>query len=212
MARTIRLSGSGGGSGLSTTDVTSLIESNSRFVLDKNHVFTSPPSSPFTVIPSVDFENVAIYLIVGRGLTSSGGNDYRTIDFGGLNGNRSFYGNKGSTWYSGGEAGYSNGRFNLMPNGTDCTTQGMNDFELKIFINEKNSPNDGSRRARVHYTSEVPHAGGYQNYSSNVHFDVRSDGDWKYIGVGMNNGTFGFSEYATTASMTVYKQLRVPAS
>ena len=173
MARTIRLAGSGGGSGLSTSDVTSLIESNSRFVLDKNHVFTSVPSSPFTVIPSVDFENVAIYLIVGRGLTSSGGNDQRTIDFGGLSGDRSYYGNKGSTWYSGNETGYSNGTFTLMPNSNECTNQGMNDFELKIFINEKGSPGDGSRRARVHYTSEIPNSGGYQNYSSNVHFDVR---------------------------------------
>lgn len=212
MARTIRLAGSSGGSGLSTTDVTSLIESNSRFVLDKNHVFTSPPSSPFTVIPSVDFKNVAIYLIVGRGLTSSSGNDHRIIDFGGLSGNRSFYGNKGSTWYSGGETSYSNGTFTLMPNSTECTTQGENDFELKIFINEEGSPSNGSRRARVHYTSEIPNTGGYQNYSSNVHCDVRSDGDWQYIGVGMNNGTFGLSQYATTASMTVYKQLRVPAS
>jgi hypothetical protein len=212
MARTIRLAGSSGGSGLSTTDVTSLIESNSRFVLDKNYVFTSVPSSPFTVIPSVDFENVAIYLIVGRGLTSSGGNDYRTIDFGGHNGDRSYYGNRGGNFYSGGVSGYSNGTFNLMPNGTDCATQGMGDFELKIFINEKGSPNNGSRRAKVHYTSEIPNSQGTQQHAANVHFDVFSDGDWQYIGVGMNNGTFGFSQYAKTASMTVYKQLRVPAS
>ncbi len=214
MARTIRLAGSSGGAaGLSTSEVTSLIQSNSSFVLDKNYLFTSDQAAPLTVIPDVDFDNVAVYLIVGRGLANSSGNDYRTINFGNESGVRTYYGGRGGTWYSGGSNNYSSGTFTLMPNNQDVTASGINEFQLKIFINEKDAPNDGRRRAKIHYTSEIPHEGGYQNYAADVHFQVKSNGDWSDIGIGLNSGsTFVVSEFVKNASITVYKQLRVPAS
>ena len=214
MARTIRLAGAGdGAAGLSTSEVTSLIQSNSSFVLDKNYLFTSGQSAPLTVIPDVDFDNVAVYLIVGRGLTKSSGNDYRAIKFGSANGVRSYYGNRGSTWYSGSQNNYNNGIFNLMPNNVDVTADGINEFQLKIFINEKDAPNNGRRRAKIHYTTEIPNEGGYQNYAANVHFHLKANDDWSDIAIALNSGSdFTISQYVKNASITVYKQLRVPAS
>ena len=200
MARTIRLSGSsGGGSGLSTSDVTSLIESNSRFVLDKKYTFTSAPNNPFKVIPDVDFDNVEVYLIVGRGVGPASGGAYRYLYFGTANGNHSYTGFRQGQAGSG-NTSYSSGSVYMAPNGQDIYQGGENNFEMKIYINEKNAPNDGRRRAYVHYQSEIPKTGGYQSYSSAYHHEIRASGDWSDISIGQST-TFGLADTVTTPSL-----------
>ena len=211
MARSIRLSGAtGGGSGLSTSDVTSLIQSNSRFVLDKKYTFTSAPDNPFPVIPQVDFDNVEVYLIVGRGVGPASGGAYRYLYFGTANGNHAYRGIRGGTLYSSNN-NYSSGSVYMSPNGNDAYQGGENNFEMKIYINEKNAPNDGRRIAKVNYSAEIPNPGGYQGYAATYQHGISASGDWSDISIGQNN-SFGLSDTVTTPSFTVYKQLRVPAS
>lgn len=211
MARSIRLSGAtGGGSGLSTSDVTSLIQSNSRFVLDKKYTFTSAPDNPFKVIPDVDFDNVEVYLIVGRGVGPASGGAYRFLYFGTANGNHAYVGNRSGNNYSG-NAGYSGGTIYMSMNGHDTYQAGENNFEMKIYINEKKAPNDGRRIAKVNYRAEIPKIGGYQGYAANYQHDISASGDWSDISIGQST-SFDLSDTIATPSFTVYKQLRVPAS
>lgn len=210
MARTIRLSGSlSGGSALSTSDVTSLIQSNSRFVLDKKYTFTSAPDNPFKVIPDVDFDNVEVYLIVGRGVGPASSAAYRFLYFGEASGSDSYVGFRSGIAYSGNTT-YSSGSVYLSPNGQDTYEGGENNFEMKIYINEKNAPNNGRRIANVHYQSEIPRSG-YQDYSVTYHHGISASGDWSHISIGQST-SFGLAQTVTTPSFTVYKQLRVPAS
>lgn len=213
MARTIRLSGSsGGGSGLSASDVTSLIESNSRFVLDKKYEFTSPPASPFPVIPKVDFDNVEAYRIVGRGVGGTHNtNTYRYIHFGTANGTQSYTGHRGQQWYSGNQS-YSSGYFNLSRGGQDTRGGGTNGFEMTIYINRTDAPNNARQVCNISYRTEVPVIGGYQGYQCDFEITVSSQADWNDIKLSDSSSNFTLSDYVKTPSFTVYKQLRVPAS
>jgi hypothetical protein len=211
MARSIRLSGAAGGaSGLSTSDVTSLIQSNSRFVLDKKYTFTSAPDNPFTVIPNVDFDNVEVYLIVGRGVGPNSNGAYRYLHFGTAAGNHAYRGWQSGAFYAS-SSNYSSGTVYMSPNGHDSYQGGENNFEMKIYINEKDAPNYGRRIAKVHYQSEVTNPGGYQNYSVTYHHGISANADWSDISIA-SSVNFGLANTVTTPSFTVYKQLRVPAS
>ena len=213
MARTIRLSGSsGGGSGLSTSDVTNLIASNTRFVLDKKYEFTSPPEAQFPVIPQVDFDNVEAYRIVGKGLGgSANSNTYRYIHFGTANGQQSYMGHRGQQWYSGNQS-YSNGHFNLSRGGQDTYGGGTNGFEMTIYINRTDAPNNARRVCNISYRTEIPIIGGYNGYQCDFEITVISNADWNDIKISDSANQWILSDYVKVPSFTVYKQLRVPAS
>ena len=209
MARTIKLNGSDSGTALTSAAVNTLIQNNSEFVLDKRYSFTSPPSNPFTVIPTVDFDNVASYMIVGRGLASTGSHAYRHVYFDSTSGNYGYNGYRGNS-FSQGNQSYSSGQVQLSPNSQDTAEYGPNDFTLRIFINESGAPNNGRRHCSMQYSNQQP-TNGYYQYKVDNYLFVNASQEWSSIGIGQSN-SFVMSSYVTTPSFTVYKQLRAPAS
>lgn len=226
MSRAIRLNSSAGGiaasssaSGLSSSEVKTLIAQNSEWVLDYQTSYTSAaPTYPLSIISSVDFDNVQAYRVILRNFGTAQAGYLKMLIW--KNGSTpvtgtnqwsyQYYYNADpyqsqNTTFSGHELQLSAGQYDSI--------EGSNWREITIWINKSDSPNDGRRYLAVQNINGIPETGGYQNYRIMADHQVLMHEDFDALGLSFNNGTptSPSSKYGDS-NIYVYKKLRAPAS
>jgi hypothetical protein len=225
MSRAIRLNSAAGGieasagsSGLTSSDVKTLIAQNSEWVLDTQTGYSSAQSYPFTIISSVDFDNVQAYRVIMKNWgASSQGYCYLNIQ----KGSSSISGT--SQWqyqmyrdsaaaYVSSNTSFSGGDLQLSAGQTDAI-EGSNWREMTIWINKLNAPNNGRRQFSVLHENGIPAASGYQTFRKVTEHHVVAAEDFDAFGIGFTgSASTSPSSLYGDSNIYVYKKLRVPAS
>lgn len=225
MARTIRLnSASGGGgeaAGLTAADVTTQIQDQAQWILDREKVYTTIPSgSEKQLLVTPDFDNVTTYHCILKGWADESSASQILFQFqsgeNNISGNSSWsYHGRYSNTPTTGNTTFSNGYFYPAAGqvNTGWYQGGTNIHEFKIHINNNDVASDGRRKLGIEAWNFVPDTGGYQSYSYHIYHTIYAAQEWDNI-----KFWFDGSNYATADNMSmnptiqVYKQLRVPAS
>jgi hypothetical protein len=225
MSRSIRLNtttggpgASSGSAGLTSTDVKTIIEQNSEWVLDSQVGYSSAPSWPLPIIPSVDFDNVQAYRVVLKNFGgSSAGYCYLNIQSGSaaISGTSSWsyqmY-RDSSAPYTSANTSFSGGQLQLSAGNND-SFEGSNWREITIWINKSTSPNNGSRVFNVRHENGIPNNGGYQTYRKVVDHHVIASAVFNSFGIGFTgDAPSNPSALYGDSNIYVYKKLRAPAS
>lgn len=222
MSRTIRLNSTDGSAassgGLTTADVTTQIQNQAQWILDREKVFTSTPDQQKHLLFEADFENVASYHCILKGFTDYNGAGLFRLHFmegaSNIGGNSqwTYVGRNGSTW---GQSNTTFGSGEFYPNNsnTDSYQEGSNFRELFFHINNNEVDSNGRRYVNVEYLCHVPWFGGYQSYAQHWWHYINCASDWDNVKFDMNGQNFSSpSQVKLNPVIQVYKQLRAPAS
>lgn len=230
MARTIRLNSatgavaSAGSSGLSQSQVETIVDDKARWILDYEVDYSSGgiPQGYLPLIQSVDFDNVAAYHCIMRGFGPS--SSQTRMKFRIMSNTSAIAGSSNwsyqavygvsSTNGTGSNTSFSNGMFEPSAWSNDSVASGgaQNHKEITFFINRSDAPNDGKRCFEADYIAYVPARGGYQSWASRSLHSVRTSSDFNKIEFGFGGSYYDPSNAETTPTVQVYKQLRAPAT
>ena len=222
MARTIRLNSADGSAassgGLTAANVTTQIQDQAQWTLDREQVFTDTPATQKHLVFEADFENVASYHCILKGFTDSSGAGLFRLHFmeGGQNigGNSqwTYTGRYGTTWGQSNTT-FGSGEFYPQTSQNDSYQEGSNFRELLFHINNNEADSNGRRYVNIEYKAYVPWFGGYQSYSQHWMHYINCASDWDNVKFDMNGQNFAApSQVKLNPVIQVYKQLRAPAS
>lgn len=230
MARTIRTNSAAGGvvssaAGLSTSEVQALIDttvnSKVQWQLESYTEYSSISGAGFyPFLASIDFENVYAYHVTMRGFApASGAARMRLrLENGGTqitgNSNVNYFGQYGASLQTSNTT-FSNGDwYPANPNANDSFNQGLNTKEFTFYFNKDGTGTNPKRRFDCEYLSFIPIEGGYTSYAHIQKITVNASADFDGISFDMagNSWQSNLSQMYCTPSVTVYKQLRVPAT
>lgn len=225
MSRAIRLNNAAGGidagagsSGLTSSDVKTLIAQNSEWVLDTQTGYSTAQSYPLTIIPSVDFDNVQAYRVIMKNWGgSSAGYCYLNIQkgTGNISGTSQWQYQiyrDASAPYTQANTSFSGSQLQLSQGQNDAF-EGSNWREMTIWINTLNAPNNGRRQFSVRHENGIPAAGGYQGYRKVTDHHVIAAENFDAFGIGFTgSASTSPSSLSGDSNIYVYKKLRVPAS
>lgn len=229
MARTIRTNSASGGvvssaAGLSTSEVQALIDttvnSKVQWQLESYNEYPSLSGSGLQpLLTDIDFENVYAYHVTIKGFTiNSSATRLRCVlqkDGNAISGSSEHtYSGIYSTSLQGSNTSFSSGNwYPSNPNQNDSYSYGTNLKEFTFYFNTDVGSNS-SRRFECEYLTFIPFPGGYQSYSHHIRHTINASAEFDAISFDMagNNWQTNTGISYATPSVTVYKQLRVPAN
>ena len=229
MARTIRTNSATGGvassaAGLSTSEVQALIDttvnSKVQWQLESYNEYPSLSGNGLQpLLTDIDFENVYAYHVTIKGFTiSSSATRLRCVlekDGNAISGSSNHtYSGIYSNSVQGSNTSFSGGNwYPSNPNQNDSYSYGTNAKEFTFYFN-KDVGSNSSRRFECEYLTFIPYEGGYQSYSHHIRHTINASADFDAISFDMagSNWQTNDGQRFATPSVTVYKQLRVPAN